>query len=79
MTVRSVNMAAVADGPQSSVRKRRGDSRKTETNRVDSRENDGAKTDGDPEKERNPVSLRTGTFWLTRVVLLRAVAFIYRE
>ncbi|XP_055460715.1 lipase maturation factor 1-like [Psammomys obesus] len=30
---------------------------------------------GDP--EASPARLRTGTFWLTRVVLLRALAFIY--
>lgn len=27
----------------------------------------------------SPARLRTGTFWLTRVVLLRALAFIYCE
>uniref|UniRef100_A0A7N6ATB9 Lipase maturation factor n=1 Tax=Anabas testudineus TaxID=64144 RepID=A0A7N6ATB9_ANATE len=37
----------------------------------------GAKTDRDAEKGKRRVSLQTGTYWLTRIVLLRAVAFIY--
>ncbi|XP_030067560.1 lipase maturation factor 1 [Microcaecilia unicolor] len=34
-------------------------------------------TTSSPAQDRPPCPLRTGTFWLTRIVLLRALAFIY--
>uniref|UniRef100_A0A8C3AW86 Lipase maturation factor n=1 Tax=Cyclopterus lumpus TaxID=8103 RepID=A0A8C3AW86_CYCLU len=37
----------------------------------------GADSGEDAEEERGLPSLRTGTYWLTRIVLLRSVAFIY--
>lgn len=77
MTVRPVNMAATSDRSESSVRKRRAVSSKTETKCADSREEDGADPAGDTEKEKRPQSSQTGTYWLTRIVLLRSVAFIY--
>ncbi|XP_026206704.1 lipase maturation factor 1 [Anabas testudineus] len=70
-------MAAASDSPQSSVRKRRVYSRKTETESAVNEQEHGAKTDRDAEKGKRRVSLQTGTYWLTRIVLLRAVAFIY--
>ena len=45
--------------------------------------NSGPEPDTPPESGRDPTGcparLRTGTFWLTRIVLLRALAFIYCE
>lgn len=81
MTVRSVNMAAASDSPQSSVRKRRVDSRKTETESAVSGGANEANTDKDTEKEKEKTfaSLQSGSYWLTRIVLLRSVAFIYCE
>uniref|UniRef100_A0A669F612 Lipase maturation factor n=1 Tax=Oreochromis niloticus TaxID=8128 RepID=A0A669F612_ORENI len=59
-------MAASGERAESSVRKRRVGSRRTET------ETDSAVSGGKP-----LLSLQPGTFWLTRIVLLRSVAFIY--
>uniref|UniRef100_A0A3Q3JV49 Lipase maturation factor n=1 Tax=Monopterus albus TaxID=43700 RepID=A0A3Q3JV49_MONAL len=70
-------MAATSESFETSVRRRRVDSRKTETNFADSSKENGANTDKDTEKEKTLVSLQTGSYWLTRIVLLRAVAFIY--
>ncbi|KAE8284534.1 Lipase maturation factor 1 [Larimichthys crocea] len=70
-------MAAASDSSSSSVRKRRVDSSKTETKSVDSSEEHGAESSGDTEKEKRVTSIQRGTYWLTRIVLLRAVAFIY--
>ncbi|TNN38188.1 Lipase maturation factor 1 [Liparis tanakae] len=82
-------MAASADSSGSSVRRRRGGG---ETEPADSGEDTGGDTEedteedtegdteedtGDPEGDTGPPSLRTGTYWLTRIVLLRSVAFIY--
>ncbi|XP_024120221.1 lipase maturation factor 1 [Oryzias melastigma] len=65
-------MASVGD---CSVRRRRLDQRKTEADTEPSGPNR-TRTGGDSELDP-PVTLRTGTFWLTRLVLLRATAFIY--
>lgn len=70
-------MAATSDSSGSSVRKRRVDSSKTETKWADSGGEDGEKLSKDTEKEKSHQSLQRGTFWLTRIVLLRSVAFIY--
>ncbi|XP_028991442.2 lipase maturation factor 1 isoform X2 [Betta splendens] len=70
-------MATVSDIPQSALRKRRVDGRKTETESAAVDDEHGANTDKDTEKQRGRVSLQTGTYWLTRIVLLRSVAFIY--
>ncbi|TKS90138.1 Lipase maturation factor 1 [Collichthys lucidus] len=70
-------MAAASDSSGSSVRKRRVDSSKTETKSADSSEEHGAESSGDTEKEKRFASTQRGTYWLTRIVLLRAVAFIY--
>ncbi|XP_078794145.1 lipase maturation factor 1 [Oryzias latipes] len=67
-------MASVA--AKSPVRRRRVDHRKAEADTEPSGPEDGSRTRGDSEGEA-PVSPRPGTFWLTRVVLLRATAFIY--
>lgn len=53
------------------------DQRKTEADTEPSGP-DRTRTGGDSELDP-PVTLRTGTFWFTRLVLLRATAFIYRE
>ncbi|KAM3859979.1 lipase maturation factor 1 [Diretmus argenteus] len=71
-------MAAARDSSETSVRKRR--LGKTET--TDNISTDGGREDGESESEREEKekasrSLRTGTYWLTRIVLLRAIAFIY--
>lgn len=69
-------MAAAAERSGStSVRKRRVESSRTEAKAADSSGEHGADTGGD--KLTIPESLQSGTFWLTRIVLLRAVAFIY--
>ncbi|XP_062299097.1 lipase maturation factor 1 isoform X1 [Scomber scombrus] len=68
---------AVSGSRDSCVRKRRVDSSKAETHFVNSSKDNGANTDTDTEKEKTLPSLHTGTYWLTRIVLLRAVAFIY--
>ncbi|XP_074477062.1 lipase maturation factor 1 isoform X1 [Sebastes fasciatus] len=66
------------DRSQSSVRKRRVESRNTESKSPDSSEEHGADNSEDTEKEkRQSRSLQTGTYWLTRILLLRCVAFIY--
>ncbi|KAK9530738.1 hypothetical protein VZT92_012224 [Zoarces viviparus] len=70
-------MAATGGTCESSVRKRRVDGRKTDSKCADSREEHGADSREDTEEETGPRSLQTGTFWLTRIVLLRSVAFIY--
>uniref|UniRef100_A0A1A7XB97 Lipase maturation factor n=1 Tax=Iconisemion striatum TaxID=60296 RepID=A0A1A7XB97_9TELE len=70
-------MATISGSPESTVRKRHVDSRRTETDNVPSSTENGAKDNRDPDKETELESLQPGTFWLTRVVLLRAVAFIY--
>lgn len=77
MTVNSANMAAASDSGGSSVRKRRVDSSRTETKPADSSEEHGADSSRDADKEKRLQSLQTGTYWLTRIVLLRSVAFIY--
>ncbi|XP_042363732.1 lipase maturation factor 1 [Plectropomus leopardus] len=70
-------MAATGDSSESSVRKRRVVSGETESKCPDSGERYGAETSEDTEKDKRPQSLQTGTYWLTRIVLLRSVAFIY--
>ncbi|KAM8837639.1 lipase maturation factor 1 isoform 1-T1 [Spinachia spinachia] len=70
-------MAATADSWESSARRRRVDSRKTQSKCVNSSEEHGADSAEAPGEERAPRGLRTGTYWLTRIVLLRCVAFIY--
>ncbi|KAM9716315.1 LOW QUALITY PROTEIN: lipase maturation factor 1 [Menidia menidia] len=70
-------MAANGAASESSVRKRRVDSRKTEADSGPSGSENGANTSRDTGKEKELLSLEPGTFWLTRIVLLRSVAFIY--
>ncbi|XP_040885355.1 lipase maturation factor 1 [Toxotes jaculatrix] len=77
VTVGAVNMAARSESSESSVRRRRVDSRKTETNSENSCREDGADSSKDSETQKRLESLQTGTYWLTRIVLLRSVAFIY--
>ena len=72
-------MAASGVPTESSVRKRRVDSRRTETDSVPSHSEHGANASGGSEKEKELLSLQPGTYWLTRIVLLRSVAFIYCE
>uniref|UniRef100_A0A669ECP1 Lipase maturation factor n=1 Tax=Oreochromis niloticus TaxID=8128 RepID=A0A669ECP1_ORENI len=72
-------MAASGERAESSVRKRRVGSRRTETE-TDSAVSGGVEgkhSSSDAEKEKPLLSLQPGTFWLTRIVLLRSVAFIY--
>lgn len=79
MTVTSTNMAASSDSSESTVRRRRVDGRKTETDSADSCRENGADSSRDTDTEKRRESVQTGTFWLTRIVLLRSVAFIYCE
>lgn len=79
VTVNSANMAADGDSCSGAVRKRRVDGSKTDPKPADSSKGHGAEPSKDTEKEKRPQSLQTGTYWLTRVVLLRSVAFIYCE
>ncbi|KAK5905561.1 hypothetical protein CgunFtcFv8_001513 [Champsocephalus gunnari] len=71
------NMAATGDSSGSSVRKRHVEGRNPEPEREESGEKHGEEPGEEPEKDRRPQSLHPGTFWLTRVVLLRSIAFIY--
>lgn len=74
------NMATSSESSQSSesfLRKRRGeplisDSHSSEERNETLQEEDLCKYD-----KKGDVSLQTGTYWLTRIVLLRAIAFIY--
>ncbi|XP_072229460.1 lipase maturation factor 1 [Leuresthes tenuis] len=70
-------MAASGVPTESSVRKRRVDNKRTETDFVPSHLEHGANASGGSEKEKELLSLQPGTYWLTRIVLLRSVAFIY--
>ncbi|XP_070846765.1 lipase maturation factor 1 [Chaetodon trifascialis] len=70
-------MAAASNSSGSSVRKRRVDGIKTEAKSGDSSEDNGGDLRKDTETEKRFQSLQTGTYWLTRIVLLRSVAFIY--
>lgn len=79
VTTNSTNMAAAGDSYSSSVRKRRFDSSKAETKATDSSEGHITDANTDTEKEKTLQSVQTGTYWLTRIVLLRSVAFIYRK
>ncbi|XP_063338234.1 lipase maturation factor 1 isoform X1 [Pelmatolapia mariae] len=70
-------MAASGERAESSVRKRRVGSKRTETDSAVSGGEDGKHSSSDAEKEKPLLSLQPGTYWLTRIVLLRSVAFIY--
>uniref|UniRef100_A0A3Q4BGV8 Lipase maturation factor 1 n=1 Tax=Mola mola TaxID=94237 RepID=A0A3Q4BGV8_MOLML len=70
--------SANSDSSGGSVRRRRVDGGKTESTSADSAEEHGANSSRDTEsEEKTAESLHTGTYWLTRIVLLRAVTFIY--
>ncbi|KAM6964138.1 LOW QUALITY PROTEIN: lipase maturation factor 1 [Tautogolabrus adspersus] len=69
--------ASTSDSSRSSVRKRHVGSCKTETKSSDSSEEDEEDTGKDTEKGKGLQPLQKGTYWLTRIVLLRSVAFIY--
>lgn len=81
MTVGSGIMAAATSGSgSSSVRKRRVEGSRAEKKAADSSEEQGAESSSsktEPVKTTSPEALHNGTFWLTRIVLLRSVAFIY--
>ncbi|CAB1423907.1 unnamed protein product [Pleuronectes platessa] len=67
-----------ASSEDSGVRKRRVDSRRQkETQTGDSGGEHAADSDSGSGTEHTPGSLQTGTYWLSRIVLLRSVAFIY--
>ncbi|XP_006797045.1 lipase maturation factor 1 isoform X1 [Neolamprologus brichardi] len=70
-------MAASGERAEISVRKRRVGSTRTETDSAVSGGEDGKHSSSDAEKEKPLLSLQPGTYWLTRIVLLRSVAFIY--
>lgn len=71
-------MAVTCNSTDGTVRKRHVDSSKTEKHGdiSDGRGEKYGKKNGD-RKETTVQSLQTGTYWLTRIVLLRSVAFIY--
>uniref|UniRef100_A0A3B4FBV5 Lipase maturation factor n=1 Tax=Pundamilia nyererei TaxID=303518 RepID=A0A3B4FBV5_9CICH len=70
-------MAASGERAEISVRKRRVGSKRTEPDSAVSGGEDGKHSSSDAEKEKPLLSLQPGTYWLTRIVLLRSVAFIY--
>ncbi|XP_068161515.1 lipase maturation factor 1 [Antennarius striatus] len=70
-------MSATEDSSGNSVRKRRVGSSEPDPQAADSRQEHEGDSSGAAENRKGVQSLRTGTFWLTRVVLLRSVAFIY--
>lgn len=72
-------MAAATGGSGcSTVRKRRVERSRTEKKDADSSEEHAAESSSrEPDKHTSPEPLQNGTFWLTRIVLLRSVAFIY--
>ncbi|KAF7647933.1 hypothetical protein LDENG_00164350 [Lucifuga dentata] len=70
-------MADTGESSERSLRRRRVGTQKTETNCGDSSKEDEEKRDEDSEKEKKLLSLKPGTFWLTRILLLRSIAFIY--
>lgn len=78
MTLTSGNMAAASESNHTYVRKRRVDISKTKVKHADisdgRREKD---SKGGENGDKGVQSLQTGTYWLTRIVLLRFVAFIY--
>ncbi|XP_070304377.1 lipase maturation factor 1 [Salvelinus sp. IW2-2015] len=69
-------MAAHGESSESTLRKRRVETWKTTTTHSDdnirNNEEDTCKA-----KKKELVTLQTGTYWLTRIVLLRSIAFIY--
>ncbi|XP_056901267.1 lipase maturation factor 1 isoform X1 [Takifugu flavidus] len=71
-------MAVTCNSTDGTVRKRHVDSSKTEEKQGGISDGRGEKysKNGD-RKETSVQSLQTGTYWLTRIVLLRSVAFIY--
>lgn len=71
-------MAVTCNSTDGTVRKRLVDSNKREEKHGDISDGCGEKysKSGD-RKETTVQSLQTGTYWLTRIVLLRSVAFIY--
>ncbi|KAL2101827.1 hypothetical protein ACEWY4_003588 [Coilia grayii] len=61
---------------ESTLRRRRGDAQSSEVSSEDSSKD--AANEDKPKYDKNEiVSLRPGTYWLTRIVLLRAISFIY--
>uniref|UniRef100_A0A3P8XM21 Lipase maturation factor n=1 Tax=Esox lucius TaxID=8010 RepID=A0A3P8XM21_ESOLU len=72
----SNNMATPCESSESTLRKRRFEQSKTTSN------SDGNCSGDDEgackyERKKKSFSLQTGTYWLTRIVLLRSIAFIY--
>ncbi|XP_061910947.1 lipase maturation factor 1 isoform X1 [Entelurus aequoreus] len=70
-------MAASADNSGASVRRRRLEGGLTEAKFADGSKKDATNTDETADKEKKLQTLQTGSFWLTRIVLLRSIAFIY--
>lgn len=78
VTTASGNMAATCTSTDGAVRKRHVASSKGEEKPADVRGGRGAQSSQHGErKEAAARSLHSGTYWLTRIVLLRCVAFIY--
>ncbi|XP_061764868.1 lipase maturation factor 1 [Nerophis ophidion] len=70
-------MAASADNSVASLRRRRLEGGLTEAKFADVSKKDAPNTDESADKETKLQTLQTGSFWLTRIVLLRSIAFIY--
>uniref|UniRef100_A0A667XT77 Lipase maturation factor n=1 Tax=Myripristis murdjan TaxID=586833 RepID=A0A667XT77_9TELE len=62
----------MAAASESSVRRRR-----VESKRASSEEDEEEEEEKKKERETEPRALRAGSYWLTRIVLLRSIAFIY--
>ena len=72
-------MAAPSESSESAVRRRRVDTIQAGSGLPDSKEPHDEDREETKHREASGCALQTGTYWLTRIVLLRATAFIYCE
>ena len=82
VTSGSANMATSSESSEcseSTLRKRRFEPLKPATNASGISTNDTEDTGKYEDKKKEALSLRTGTYWLNRIVLLRSIGFIYCE
>lgn len=68
-----------SENSESFLRKRRGDALVSDSLSHDSCSETVQDEDSTKYEKKVGVSLQSGTYWLTRIVLLRALAFIYCE
>lgn len=68
-----------SENSESFLRKRRGDALVSDSLSHDSCSETVQDEDSTKYEKKVGVSLQSGTYWLTRIVLLRAIAFLYCE